>query len=132
MACPTFSVPFAPSTKNSIGTCSMASTLPTSFARSATGPPFLPVHTATSASFCAAVALSSTYRRTFQFPLRMLPGMWHSATMLWPETSTPSTVPLSTCHPSVPSHTPVSGSSPTQHGHRMLQVQTSSRRPSSW
>src|SRR5205823_1748779 len=62
----------------------------------------------------------------------MLPGMWVKMVRLWPDTSNPLTVPLSTCHDNTPSQVPKSGSSPTQHGQSVLHVHTSSKRPSSW
>ncbi len=57
--------------------------------------------------------------------------MWVRIVNVRPETSVPFTLPFSMCHDSTPSHVPPSGSSPTQHGHRMLHVQTSSSFPSS-
>src|SRR5712692_725145 len=62
----------------------------------------------------------------------MLPGMNVRMTRVRPDTSMPLTSPLSTCHASTPVHVPPSGSSPTQHGHSVLHVQTSNNRPSSW
>src|SRR6266542_322621 len=61
----------------------------------------------------------------------MFPGMWVRIVSVRPDTSVPLTVPLSTCQESTPSHVPPSGSSPTQHGQRILHVHTSSSFPSS-
>src|SRR5438128_6577653 len=128
---PILSVPCTPSTSKATGTLSTASTSPTSCARSATGPPSLPVQTSRSAWCCSSVAPSSMYTTTRQFPSRMFPGMWVRIVSVRPDTSVPLTVPLSKCQESTPSQVPPSGSSPTQHGQRILQVHTSSSFPSS-
>src|SRR5215218_6600096 len=129
---PNFTVPFTPSTVNTIGTRSTATTSPTSCARSAIGPPSFPVQTSSSACCCSSVASSSTKTTIRQLPSRMLPGMCPTQPNVRPVTSVPFTLPLSKCQAYRPSQVPPSGSSPTQQGHRMLHVQTSSRRPSSW
>src|SRR6266545_1517042 len=70
---------------------------------------------------------------TFQLPLRTFPGMWLTPAMVRPETSTLSMVPRSMCHELMELQVPSpSGSSPTQQGQSVLQVQTSRSCPSSW
>ena len=114
-----------------MGTRSTATTSPISAARSAIAPPSWPVNTFSSAACCSSVHRSSTSTAAFQLPASTLPGMWTDKQMQQSETSSPCTVPRSTYQPRMESQVPSpSGSSPTQHGHRMLQVQTSSSRPS--
>src|SRR6266508_1992854 len=124
-------VPLTPSTSNLVGTFFTATTSPTSWARSAIGPPSLPVQTSRIACCCSSVHPSSTYPTIRQFPSRMLPGMSARIVNVRPETSVPLTVPCSKCQERTPAHLPPSGSSPTQQGQSVLQVQTSSRLPSS-
>src|SRR5215469_1172401 len=62
----------------------------------------------------------------------MLPGTRATTATVEPDTSTPSTSPLSKCHPTMVLQVPLSGSSPIQQGHRTRQSQTSSNRPSRW
>jgi len=64
-------------------------------------------------------------------PRRMLPGMWATASQVRPETSTPRIRLRSTWWATIESQVPLSGSSPTQQGHRTLQSHASSRVPSS-
>ena len=62
--------------------------------------------------------------------MRMFLGMWADTAMVSPSTLTPSIEPFSIPQAMTVSHVLKSGSSPTQQGHRTLQVQTSSNRPS--
>src|SRR5688572_19169668 len=60
----------------------------------------------------------------------MFLGMCADTAMVRPSTFTPSIEPFSIPQAMVVSQVLKSGSSPTQHGHSTLQVQTSSSRPS--
>ncbi len=60
----------------------------------------------------------------------MFLGMWADTAMIRPPTSTPSIDPVSIPQAMTVSQVLKSGSSPTQHGHSTLQVQTSSSLPS--
>src|SRR5215216_37513 len=88
-------VPVPPSTWWLIGTNSTPFTEPTSWARSARGPPSLPVNAPSSRSRCSGVARSSTSATISQLPAKTLPGMWAISTRLSPETSTPRMRPWS-------------------------------------
>jgi len=99
-------VPYPPSTVKVIGTFCTEEIVPTSLARSATGPPFWPVYTSSSAFSCAADAPSSRYTAAVQLPCRMFPGTCASSARVRPATSTPSTVPLSKCQATMVSQVP--------------------------
>jgi hypothetical protein len=105
---------------------------PTRLARSAIGPPSLPLKQSSSASICSSEALSSTSTTWRQFPSRMLPGMCTTLTSVSPPTSTPRMFPLVKLYATTDSQNPLSGSSPIQQGQSVSQLQTSSRLPSSW
>ena len=123
--------PLPSTTSNVIGTRSTATTSPISAARSATAPPSCPVNTLSSAECCSSLHRSSTSTAAFQLPASTLPGMCTDTQMQRSETSTPCTTPRSTIQPKIESQVPSpSGSSPTQHGHNVLHVQTSSSLPS--
>ena len=65
-------------------------------ARSASGPPIVPLYAPTIASFWAGVATSSTNITTsHDAGVRTLPGMWTTSTMFSPDTSTSPIVPRS-------------------------------------
>jgi hypothetical protein len=129
---PSVSEPRPSTTSCEIGMRTTSSRSPTSWARSASGPPSLPVNASAIACDCSSVARSSMKRTCFQFPARMLPGMKTMLASVNPLTSTPRIVPLSKWYATTDWHVPLSGSSPIQQGQSTSQLQASSRVPWNW
>src|SRR5262245_39561498 len=73
------------------------------------------------------------YKRADPLPPKKLPGHSAAKATLVPLRSTPSELPRSMSKPSAPPHQPWSGSpsGPSQHGHNILQLQSSMLRPES-